>query len=69
MRDYRFNFVDFEGRITHAKAVQCLDDLDALAEGERVACTDMIEIWDGSRIVARVKPGNAPLQAGDTKCL
>jgi hypothetical protein len=47
----------------------CSDDLDALAEGVRRSRNSSVEIWHGARLVARVKLGNAPLDAGDTRCL
>jgi hypothetical protein len=41
------------------------DDLDALAEAERLSATHAVEIWDGERRVARVKKGNLPLASMD----
>lgn len=65
MRTYRIHSLDIAGRITFARDIACRDDLDALAEGERYCADNALEIWDGARLVARVKRGNAPLDTQD----
>jgi len=59
MRNYQFNFLDQDGRIFRAEMVPCKDDLDALAYGARASAVQTVELWDGSRLVARVDPNNA----------
>jgi hypothetical protein len=57
MAAYRFfQIVSGEGR-TEAEVRDFVDDLDALDYAERLAKMVPIEIWDGTRMVARVKPG------------
>ena len=46
-----------------------VDRRPALAEGERLSDKSAVEVWDGSRLVARVKPGNAALNAQDSYSL
>lgn len=65
MKRYRINCLDSHGHITLAQEVACRDDLDALAEAERLCEHNDVEVWDQSRLVARVKAGNAPLNAQD----
>lgn len=65
LRTYRINSLDITGRIAFAHEIACRDDLDALAEGERCCADNALEIWDGARLVARIKQGNIPLNAQD----
>lgn len=69
MKRYRICSLDTDGQITLVFEMACRDDLDALAEGESIAARNRVEVWDGRRLVARVKPGNAPLDAHDRQCL
>ena len=69
MPDYRIYVLDREGHIRMAQAICYQDDLDALAETERLSRRESIEIWEGSRIVARVNPNSAPLSTNDHKSL
>ena len=69
MRRYRICALDEAGRVSHAHEFDCRDDLLALAEGERLSHANAVEVWEGSRLVARVKPGNAPLNAQDARSL
>jgi hypothetical protein len=69
MHNDRICSLDPQGRIFQAFELSCRDDLDALAEGERLSDKSAVEVWDGSRLVARVKPGNAALNAQDSYSL
>jgi hypothetical protein len=69
MSDYSFRSIDLRGAVALSQDLVCSDDLDALAEGVRRSRNSSVEIWHGARLVARVKLGNAPLDAGDTRCL
>lgn len=69
MRTYQINALDISGRILFAQPFRCRDDLEALTEGERCSRLHPVEIRDGSRLVARVKLGNSPLNSGDRRSL
>jgi len=69
MSRYSFHLLDLEGAIALSQNVACVDDLDALAQGVRHSDHWAIEIWDGARLVARVKLGNAPLDSRDPHSL
>ena len=69
MTSYALHFLDPRGVITRSRGLRCKDDLDALAEGVRRSAAHAIEIWHGKRLVARVKLGNAPLDAADAHSL
>ena len=65
MSDYSFHCFDARGVAAPAQKIVCRDDLDALEEGVRRSSVHAIEIFQGSRLIARVKPGNAPLNTSD----
>ena len=65
MQQYKICSLNPVGHIEFAHDINCRDDLDALAEGERISSSNDVEIWQGARLVARVKQGNAPLTAAD----
>lgn len=69
MTRYAIRSVDEEGAVLLTQRLACSDDLEALAEGVRHAGHHAVEIFDGSRLVARVKLGNAPLDSRDARCL
>lgn len=69
MQHYRLYSLDRQGRIASAHDLNCRDDLAALAEGEKECVSHSVEIWQGSRLVARVKQGNEPLNAQDKRSL
>jgi hypothetical protein len=69
MHHYRFYSLDGDNRIVSARNMNCRDDLDALEAGEKASRLGSIEIWEGKRLVARIKQGNAPLDATDGACL
>jgi hypothetical protein len=55
--------------IISAKDLVAQDDLDALKEAEKLCETYAVEIWQGARCVARIKKGNAALNASDPSSL
>ena len=67
--EYRLYRLDGAGHIITAREVAALDDLAALAEAEKLCDWQSIEVWQGARYVARVKQGNAPLDASDRMSL
>jgi len=69
MKQYRVYSLDKAGHIAQAQNVECRDDLDALEWAQAAAGRDGLEVWDGARLVARVKPHNSPLETGDRLCL
>lgn len=69
MRSYRIYSLNAQGHICLAHEFQCRDDLDALAEGERLSDKSDVEVREGGRLVARVKCGNAPLDERDHQSL
>ena len=69
MAFYSFRSFDLRGATALSQSLACRDDLDALEEAVRRSAKWSIEIWDGVRLVARVKLGNAPLDATDTRSL
>ena len=54
MPDYCIYFLGRDNRIKQAQPFRCKDDQSALAEGERICGEDLVEIWERSRLVARV---------------
>lgn len=69
MHHYRFYNLGRDNRIVSAQDVDCRDDLDALDAGEKASGAGPVEIWQGKRLVARVKEGNAPLNVFDRTSL
>lgn len=69
MSFYLFHSYDLHGIVSLSQGIACKDDLDALAEGVRRSDGHAIEIFQGARLVARVKPDNAPLDAADLHSL
>ena len=67
--NYRFYCLDSLERIVSTKDVAARDDLAALLEAEKDCEEFAVEIWQGVRRVARVKLGNAPLEAQDRMSL
>ena len=64
-----FRLPYMQGAVARSHTVRCRDDLDALAEGVRKSVAHAIEIWQGRRLGARVKLGNAPLNSADRRYL
>lgn len=69
MKHYRIYSLNHRGGISLAHDLHCADDLDALRQGEKLSAENPVEIWQGSRRVARVKAGNAPLDERDQQSL
>lgn len=65
MSFYSFRSFDPQSGVALSCRIPCKDDLDALAEGVRQSDFHAVEIFQGMRLVARVKMGNAPLDASD----
>jgi hypothetical protein len=62
---YSFRSCDSQSGVALSYRIPCKDDLDALAEGVRQSDFHAVEIFQGTRLVARVKLGNAPLDPTD----
>lgn len=60
MKHFQLRFHDRLNVVVLARAYLGADDLTALAEAEKSSATHTIEVWAGSRKVARVKKGNVP---------
>ena len=70
MKNYKIYSLDAVGRVSPAQDLSCVDDLDALDWAEKAAGHGAgMEVWQGSRLVARVKPCNAPLDVLDRRSL
>jgi len=54
-----FRLPYMQGAVAKSHTVRCGEDLNALTEGVRKSVAHAIEIWQGRRLVARVKLGNA----------
>ena len=67
--DYKFYRLDVLEHIVSSREVAAPDDLAALQEAEKDCEDYAVEVWQGARRVARVKRGNAPLNAEDRMCL
>lgn len=58
MREYRFYVLDAEGHVFGpAQITGCSDDDDAIQKAAELLDKRAIEIWDGPRRVACLKPG------------
>jgi len=60
MKQYELRFLDKLEFPVVVRAYAADDDLKALLEAKRQSATHMIEVWEGSRRVARVKKGDLP---------
>lgn len=69
MSCYSFHSLDARGLAARSQKIVCRDDLDALDEAVRRSAGCAVEIFQGPRLVARVKPGNAPLDITDLRSL
>ena len=65
MKRSELRFLDRLDVVILMRAYCCADDLAALKEAEKQSITHTVEIWDGSRKVARVKKGNITLAPDD----
>lgn len=64
---YRMCILDPAGHILVSHTVACADDLEALEAAEQECAGRAVEVWHESRLVARVKPDNAPLDETDPR--
>ena len=70
MLEYKLYRLDSTAHhIICAKDLLARDDLDALREAEMICNESAVEIWQGTRCVARVKKDNAELNASDRSSL
>lgn len=69
MRVYRICCMDSSDRIRTSFNLSCRDDLEALSEAESICDDGPVEVWEGAKLVARVKAKNASLTPEDRKCL
>ena len=67
--EYRLYWLDETGRIAGARSFSARDDLMALHEAEGACEKNAIEVWQGTRLVARVKLGNGELGPSDRMSL
>lgn len=65
MKVYRICSLSSDGEILLSFQLACPDDLAALSEAETISEVRGSEVWEGQRLVARVKPGNAALATED----
>jgi len=69
MRRYRFALCDVDGRIVDSRESACADDLDALDHAVELWKRYIVEIRESGTFVARVKPGDRPLDETDRTSL
>ncbi len=67
--EYRLYCLDGSGHVVSGRDIVVRDDLAALQEAENDCEKDAVEVWQGARLVARVKIGNAPLGPEDRMSL
>lgn len=65
MKHYRIYSLDTGGRIAAAQDIEFTDDSDALDWAQKARHREDMEIWQGSRLVAKIRAGNAPPNSGD----
>jgi hypothetical protein len=68
MKQFELRFLNPLNECVSMRVFSAGDDLNALAEAERLSETHIVEVWEGSRKVARVKKGNAALTPEDGQC-
>ena len=54
MREYHFYFLDQQSQIQSTKIAHCADDAAALEFAEQMKAPADIEVWVGTRLVARL---------------
>ena len=64
MAVYRFHLIN-KGRVVTTVARDCAEDIDALEIARRFASSFGVEVWQGSKVVARLKLSDAPLTVKD----
>jgi hypothetical protein len=68
MKQFELRFLDRLDVVILVRAYMFHDDLGALDEAEKLSITHTIEVWEGSRRVARVKKGNVAFGPEDRIC-
>jgi hypothetical protein len=53
---YRLYRLDGAGKITSAEWIEAGDDADASRQASASAANGVVELWDRSRLVARIDP-------------
>jgi hypothetical protein len=61
LQQYKFFFLDDRGHVFRSQDHLFQDDIAALEAGQRLKASHIIEIWQGAREVARVKPDGSAL--------
>jgi hypothetical protein len=69
MRQFEMRFFDRLDVAVCTRVHAANDDLAALLEAERLSASHTIEVWEGNRLVAKVKKGNVPLSESDRQSL
>jgi hypothetical protein len=69
MATYRFMLLNASGRVVDGDLQDCVDDLAALERARTLSRSHVIDIWQDARHIAKVKQGDAPLNANDTVSL
>ena len=57
MNDYRLYFLSADDHVLRAEDIQSADDAAALDAARILGHAAVIEIWCGTRLVGRVRPG------------
>jgi len=68
MKQFELRFLDKLDVVILMRAYTAGDDLAALSEAEKLSLTHTIEVWEGTRKVARVQKGNRALTHNDRVC-
>jgi len=62
MKIFQLRYLSSSGAMVLNRTHAAQHELDAIGEAERRSFNHTIEVWDGERMVARVKKRNAPLK-------
>ena len=66
---YRFDFLSKDGAVLSRELHRFVDDVTALERAVDLSRDHAVEIWRGTRRVALVKKGHAPLDEFDAQSL
>jgi hypothetical protein len=69
MATYRFIFLNPSGHVVDGNFLNCIDDLAALDKAHMLNRGHIVEVWQGTRHVAKVELGAEPLNGRDTASL
>jgi len=64
MAVYRFHLIN-KGRVVTTLARDCAEDIDALDMARRFASNFAVEVWQGSKVVVRLKLNDVLLTVKD----